>query len=120
MLCPLVDICSQRFIYARIVRLTLYEFMALVFYVYCVSYRRKNTSVLFFLALSKVTVLLMTPLGLALLVRILCQSSQGTLPGHPAEQSGVSMEGGSSMWSSGEDSGPLNLGTLWEAQNWLG
>lgn len=72
-----------------------------------------------FLAPSKVTVLLMAPPGLAFLVRILSQSPQEIFPGHPAEQRGVSVEGGSSMWPSG-DSGFLNLGTLWERQNWLG
>lgn len=72
-----------------------------------------------FLAPSKVTVLLMAPPGLALLVSILSQSPQEIFPGHPAEQGGVSVEEGSSMWPSG-DSGFLNLGTLWERQNWLG
>lgn len=98
--------------------LTLCGFMALVLYVSCVSYRRKDTSVLVFLALSKVTILLRAPPGLALLVRMLCQSPPGILFGHPAEQSGVSVERGSSMWPSG-DSGFLNLGTLWKRQNWL-
>lgn len=37
-----------------------------------------------FLALSKVTVLLMAPPGLALLVRMLCQSPQGILSWSPS------------------------------------
>lgn len=109
MLCPLVDICSRQFLCQDSASNSVWIHGSSVLCLMCFLQKEGHQCPRVPGPEQGDSFINGTP-GLALLVRILCQSPQGILPGHPAEQSGVSVEGGSSMWPSG-DSGFLNLGT---------